>query len=66
MNHDKADAILRSEDLMVQRKCAQYHLTVYHPNDTGCKGAVLVDYPENTTTIAPLTPYDKWDGEKFG
>ncbi|AJQ73758.1 Tail fiber assembly protein [Salmonella enterica subsp. enterica serovar Montevideo str. USDA-ARS-USMARC-1903] len=24
----------------------------------------LGDYPENTTTIAPLTPYDKWDGEK--
>ena len=21
--------------------------------------------PENTTTIAPLTPYDKWDGEKW-
>lgn len=21
------------------------------------------DYPENTTTIALLTPYDKWDGE---
>ncbi len=23
------------------------------------------DYPENTTTVAPLTPYDKWDGEKW-
>lgn len=23
------------------------------------------DYPENTTTFAPLTPYDKWDGEKW-
>ncbi|ENP0206186.1 tail fiber assembly protein, partial [Escherichia coli] len=23
------------------------------------------DYPENTTTIAPLTPYDEWDGEKW-
>ncbi|WP_172902537.1 tail fiber assembly protein, partial [Escherichia coli] len=23
------------------------------------------DYPENATTIAPLTPYDKWDGEKW-
>ncbi|EHK9041784.1 tail fiber assembly protein [Escherichia coli] len=23
------------------------------------------DYPENTTNIAPLTPYDKWDGEKW-
>ncbi|MDZ3934548.1 tail fiber assembly protein [Escherichia marmotae] len=23
------------------------------------------DYPENTTTIVPLTPYDKWDGEKW-
>ena len=22
------------------------------------------NYPENTTTIAPLTPYHKWDGEK--
>ncbi|EOV6850683.1 tail fiber assembly protein, partial [Escherichia coli] len=21
--------------------------------------------PDNTTTIAPLTPYDKWDGEKW-
>ncbi|MGT6232680.1 tail fiber assembly protein, partial [Escherichia coli] len=25
----------------------------------------LGDYPKNTTTIAPLTPYDKWDGEKW-
>lgn len=25
----------------------------------------LGDYPENTTTIAPLTPYDKWDGAKW-
>ena len=25
----------------------------------------LGDYPEKTTTIAPLTPYDKWDGEKW-
>ena len=23
------------------------------------------DYPENTTTVAPLTPYDEWDGEKW-
>ncbi len=23
------------------------------------------DYPENTTTIAPLTPYDEWNGEKW-
>lgn len=23
------------------------------------------DYPDNTTTIAPLTPYDKWNGEKW-
>ena len=23
------------------------------------------NYPDNTTTIAPLTPYDKWDGEKW-
>ena len=27
--------------------------------------AVLGDYPENTTTIAPLTPYDAWDGERW-
>ncbi|WP_130048733.1 tail fiber assembly protein [Escherichia coli] len=25
----------------------------------------LGDYPDKTTTIAPLTPYDKWDGEKW-
>ena len=24
---------------------------------------VLGDYPKIQTTIAPLTPYDKWDGE---
>ena len=23
------------------------------------------NYPDNTTTIASLTPYDKWDGEKW-
>lgn len=23
------------------------------------------DYPEGTTTTAPATPYDKWDGEKW-
>ncbi|EKT4871057.1 tail fiber assembly protein [Escherichia coli] len=25
----------------------------------------LGEYPEGTTTIAPLTPYDKWDGEEW-
>ena len=25
----------------------------------------LGDYPENTTTLAPATPYDKWNGEKW-
>ncbi len=36
------------------------------PELVDTKGApVPGDYPENTTTIAPLTPYDKWDGEKW-
>ncbi|HBS9517781.1 TPA: tail fiber assembly protein [Klebsiella pneumoniae] len=25
----------------------------------------LGDYPDNVNTIKPLTPYDKWDGEKW-
>ncbi|HCU5015068.1 TPA: tail fiber assembly protein, partial [Escherichia coli] len=25
----------------------------------------LGEYPEGTTTTAPSTPYDKWDGEKW-
>ncbi len=40
--------------------------TVYS-TDTGNTEEItaLGDYPKNTTTIAPLTPYDKWDGEKW-
>ncbi|HCO2561507.1 TPA: tail fiber assembly protein [Escherichia coli] len=40
--------------------------TVYSTETRESKQIVLLgDYPENTTTIAPLTPYDKWDGEKW-
>ncbi|EIN9670467.1 tail fiber assembly protein, partial [Escherichia coli] len=38
-----------------------------YSTDTGNTEEItaLGDYPKNTTTIAPLTPYDKWDGEKW-
>ena len=26
---------------------------------------VLGDYPKHTTPIAPASPYDKWDGDKW-
>ncbi len=38
-----------------------YSIDTWNPEEI----TVLGDYPENTTTIAPLTPYDKWDGEKW-
>lgn len=60
-------AIRRNADLTGWEYVADHRgETVYNTeNGDEITIAEMGDYPENTTTIAPLTPYDKWDGEKW-
>ena len=58
---------VRSEDLSSWEYVPDHRGETVYSIDTGNPEEITVlgDYPENTTTIAPLTPYDKWDGEKW-
>ena len=60
-------AICRSVDLNSWEYVPDHRGEVVYSTETGDTKEITVpgDYPENTTTIAPLTPYDKWDGEKW-
>ncbi|HAM5843905.1 TPA: tail fiber assembly protein [Escherichia coli] len=60
-------AVCRKADLTGWEYVADHRgETVYNTeNGDEITIAEMGDYPENTTTIAPLTPYDKWDGEKW-
>ncbi|EII3308532.1 tail fiber assembly protein [Escherichia coli] len=60
-------AIRRNADLTDWEYVADHRgETVYNTeNGNEITIAEMGEYPENTTTIAPLTPYDKWDGEKW-
>ena len=66
-SHKAGYAILRSEDLSSWEYVPDHRGETVYSIDTGNPEEITVlgDYPENTTTIAPLTPYDKWDGEKW-
>lgn len=58
--------ICRSVDLKSWEYVSDHRGEIVYNTETGDAKEItaLGDYPENTTTIAPLTPYDKWDGEK--
>lgn len=65
--HKAGYAICRSVDLNSWEYVPDHRSEVVYSTETGDTKEITVpgDYPENTTTIAPLTPYDKWDGEKW-
>ncbi|EFL9954784.1 TPA: tail fiber assembly protein [Escherichia coli] len=59
--------ICRSVDLKSWEYVSDHRGEIIYSTETGESKEITApgDYPENTTTIAPLTPYDKWDGEKW-
>ncbi|EHM0666848.1 tail fiber assembly protein [Escherichia coli] len=59
--------ICRSVDLNSWEYAPDHRGEIVYNTETGDAKEITApgDYPENTTTIAPLTPYDKWDGEKW-
>ena len=65
--HKAGYAICRSVDLNSWEYVPDHRGEVVYSTETGDTKEITVpgDYPENTTTIAPLTPYDKLDGEKW-
>ena len=60
-------AICRSVDFNSWEYVPDHRGEIVYGIETGESKEITVpgDYPENTTTFAPLTPYDKWDGEKW-
>ncbi|EEY2316236.1 tail fiber assembly protein [Escherichia coli] len=60
-------AVCRTADLTGWEYVADHRGEIVYNTETGESKEITApgDYPENTTTIAPLTPYDKWDGEKW-
>ncbi|EFA0772059.1 tail fiber assembly protein, partial [Escherichia coli] len=60
-------AICRSADFNSWEYVPDHRGEIVFSTETGESKEIkaLGDYPENTTTIAPLSPYDKWDGEKW-
>ena len=65
--HKAGYAICRSVDLNSWEYVPDHRGEIVYSTETGESKKITApgDYPENTTTIAPLTPYDKWDGEKW-
>ncbi|ELS5671393.1 tail fiber assembly protein [Escherichia coli] len=65
--HKAGYAICRSADLNSWEYVPDHRGEVVYNTETGESKEITApgDYPENTTTIVPLTPYDKWDGEKW-
>lgn len=65
--HKAGYAIRCSENLSSWEYAPDHRGETVYSTDTGNTEEItaLGDYPKNTTTIAPLTPYDKWDGEKW-
>ena len=60
-------AICRSADFNSWVYVPDHRGETVYSTETGESKEITApgDYPENTTTIAPLTPFDKWDGEKW-
>lgn len=65
--HREGYVICRSVDFNSWGYVPDHRGETVYSTETGESKEITVpgDYPENTTTIAPLTPYDKWDGEKW-
>ncbi|EGM0698264.1 tail fiber assembly protein, partial [Escherichia coli] len=65
--HKAGYAICRSVELHSWEYVPDHRGETVYSTENGRKVTIsdIGEYPENTTTIAPLTPYDKWDGEKW-
>ncbi|HCN2217520.1 TPA: tail fiber assembly protein, partial [Escherichia coli] len=65
--HKAGYAICRSEGFNSWEYVPDHRGETVYSTETGESKEITApgDYPENTTTIAPLTPYDQWDGEKW-
>ncbi|HBC6143875.1 TPA: tail fiber assembly protein [Escherichia coli] len=60
-------AICRDADLTSWEYVVDHRGEIVYSTDTGEAIAVNVpgDYPEGTTTLAPATPYDTWNGSEW-
>ena len=65
--HKAGYAICRTVDLNSWEYVPDHRGEIIYSTETGESKEItsLGDYPENTTTIAPLTPYEKRDVEKW-
>ncbi|EFH5166114.1 tail fiber assembly protein [Escherichia coli] len=65
--HKDGYSICRSVDLNSWEYVPDHRGEIVFSTETGESKEITApgDYPDNTTTLAPLTPYDKWDGEKW-
>lgn len=63
----EGSAICRTADFAAWEYIADYRGETVHSTKTGEKITItkLGDYPEGTTTLAPSTPYDKWNGSEW-
>jgi len=63
----KGLAILRKADGSGWELAADHRGETVYRTETGAEMAVTQpgDYPDNTTTLAPVTPYDSWNGKKW-
>ncbi|EDX4213724.1 tail fiber assembly protein [Salmonella enterica subsp. enterica serovar Apapa] len=60
-------AILRTADFTAWEYVADHRGETVYSTETGESVIVSLpgDYPEGTTTLAPATPYDKWNGSEW-
>ncbi|EPS8351908.1 tail fiber assembly protein [Escherichia coli] len=60
-------AICRTEDFTAWEYVADHRGETVYSTETGESLIVSLpgDYPEGTTTLAPSTPYDTWNGSKW-
>ena len=63
----EGSAICRTADFTTWEYVADHRGETVYSTETGESVIVslLGDYPEGTTTLAPATPYDKWDGSEW-
>jgi len=63
----KGSAICRTADFTAWEYVADHRGETVYSTETGESVIVslLGDYPEGTTTLAPATPYDKWNGSEW-
>ncbi|HHT4575401.1 TPA: tail fiber assembly protein [Escherichia coli] len=60
-------AICRTVDFTAWEYIADHRGETVYSTETGEEVSITApgDYPENTTTLAPATPYDTWNGSEW-